>query len=157
MNTKGIRISDIKDGKCIPLLELLKDIPNANDLNLAILWFSVTPLKGEGEFTTELQKKINESKQVVFINIESLREISKKIFQEIDLLVIGSKIKETLHRYEDDQEMYENCDIVIEMIDGGYWEVFSKNIDWINQLAKKYKEVEFLASDFQKKIPKAST
>jgi hypothetical protein len=45
--------------------------------------------------------------------------------------------------------MYETCDIVIEMIDGGSWEVFSKNVTWINQLAKKFQSVEFLASDFQ--------
>lgn len=46
--------------------------------------------------------------------------------------------------------MYETCDIVIEMIDGGFWEIFSKDIAWIDRLAKKYKKIEFLTPDFQK-------
>lgn len=36
-----------------------------------------------------------------------------------------------------DQEIYESCDFVIEMIDSCYWEVFSKDVDPINRLATK--------------------
>jgi hypothetical protein len=81
---------------------------------------------------------------------EFLINFSKKIFQEIEVLIIGCKIKENLHRYKEDQEMYENCDVVIEMIDGGFWEVFSKNKNLIDQLTKRYEKVDFLTSDFQK-------
>jgi hypothetical protein len=54
-----------------------------------------------------------------------------------------------LHRYDTDQEMYETCDIVIQMIDSSYWENFSKDEDLINRFAKKFMQVEFLMSDFQ--------
>ena len=63
--------------------------------------------------------------------------------------IIACKVKEHLHRYKEDQRMYENCDIVVEMIDGGSWEIFSKNTPWIDRLAKKYNQVEFLKPDFQ--------
>ena len=38
MKTKGIRISDIKDGKCIPLGELLETIPDETQFFWAGLW-----------------------------------------------------------------------------------------------------------------------
>ena len=149
MKTKGIRISDIKDGKCIPLGELLETIPDETQFFWAWLWLDVTPLENEGHYLVELQKKINQSENGLTTTFESILEISKKIFQEIDLTIIACKTKENVHRYKEDKEMYETCDIVIEMIDGGSWEVFSKNVTWINQLAKKFQSVEFLASDFQ--------
>ena len=46
--------------------------------------------------------------------------------------------------------MYETCDFVIEMIDSGYWEVFSKDKTLIDKLAKKFKDTQFLEPDFQK-------
>ncbi len=154
MNTKGLRVSDIRDGKCIPLSEILVDIPYANQFNWALLWFDVTPIKKEGKLICELEKKVNESEEGLTCTFESLVELSKKIFQEIEVLIIGCRIKENLHRYKEDQKMYETCDTVIEMIDGGFWEVFSRDTNWIDQLAKKYKEVEFLMSDFQSRDPK---
>lgn len=53
-----------------------------------------------------------------------------------------------LLRYENDREKYESCNYVIEMIDSGCWEVFSFNFDFIDRLAKKFIDVEFLNSDF---------
>ena len=40
----------------------------------------------------------------------------------------GSDEKEDIHRYISDQEMYETCDVVIEMIDGGFWQGNCKKI-----------------------------
>jgi hypothetical protein len=152
MKTKGIRISDIKDGKCIPLSGLLENISDEMQFLWALLWLDVTSIKNDGKYFVELQKKINQSEDGLLITFESLLETSKKIFQEINLTIIACKTKENLHRYKEDREMYETCDIVIEMIDGGFWEVFSKNIQWIDQLAKKFQNIEFLTSDFQKRI-----
>ncbi len=149
MKTKGIRISDLKDGKCIPLSELLENIQDEKRFFWALLWLDVTPLKSEGKYLTELQKKANQSECGLITIFEFLLEISKKIFQEIELTIIACKTKKTIRRYKEDKEMYETCDIVIEMIDGGFWEVFSKNVKWIDQLAKKFQNVEFLTSDFQ--------
>jgi hypothetical protein len=96
-----------------------------------------------------LEKKTNQLEKALLLTFESLLEISKKVFQEINVTIIACKTKENLHHYEEDQEMYETCDIVIEMIGGGFWEIFSKNIRLIDQLAKKFQAVEFLTTDFQ--------
>lgn len=147
MKTKGIRISDIKNGKCIPLFELLEGIPCTCHLHWALLWCDVTPVQGKGKQIIELQKLINESLDGVSFTFKSLVNFSEQIFQEIEILIIGCESKNDIHRYEEDREMYENCNTVIEMIDGGFWEIFSKNINWIEELSKKYKEVEFINSD----------
>lgn len=98
-------------------------------------------------------KKNQPSKGGLTATFESISETSKKIFEEIDLTIIACKMKENIHRYKEDKEMYETCDIVIEMIDGVFWEIFLKNVAWINQLAEKFQNVEFLTSDFQNKKP----
>lgn len=152
MNIKGLRISDIKDGKCIPLSELLEDIPHTNHLHWALLWCDATPIKEKGKEIIALEKRVNESIDGLSCTFESLVGFSNKIFQEIEILIVGCRFKENVHRYKEDQEMYETCDIVIEMIDGGGWEIFSKDISWIDRLAKKYKEIQFIMPDFQKKL-----
>ncbi len=149
MNIKGLRISDIWGGKCIPLAELLTNISDLSHLNWSLLWFDVTPIENQGRFIIDLTKKVNSSEQGFPCTFESLLEYSKKIFQEIEVLIIGCESQENLHRYKDDQKMYETCSIVIEMIDGGFWEVFSKNANLIDKLSKKYKDIEFLPPDFQ--------
>jgi hypothetical protein len=58
MNIKGIRISDLKNGKCIPLFELLRDIPEPNQFNWSLLWFDVTAVDKEGEFIFEQRETI---------------------------------------------------------------------------------------------------
>src|SRR5690242_3339399 len=139
MKTTGIRISDIKGGKCIPLSELLETIPHEMQFFWGLLWLDVTPLINEGKYLIELQTKINQSDNGLIISFDSLVEISKKIFQEIEVTIVACKKKENIRRYKEDKEMYETCDIVIEMIDGGFWEIFSKSMPFmIDQLAKKF-------------------
>lgn len=151
MNTKGIRISDIKEDKCISLSELLGHLAYLEHLNWSVLWLDVTSKKGSGTFIVDLMDKANHSKNGFSCSFTDLIEISDKIFQEIEVLIIGCKNAENIHRYKQDQEMYETCDIVIEMIDGGFWEIFSKNLPLIELLSSIYKDFEFLESDFQNK------
>lgn len=147
MKNRGIRISDTKDGKCIPFLEILENIKDGNELNWAALWLDVTPQKNEGHYIIDLEKKINESENGLFFSFEDLKKLSVKFFQEIELTVIGSRLRENLHRYKEDRNMYEMCDVVIEMIDGGFWEVFSSNRNLISQLNKQFQNTEMLISD----------
>ena len=150
MKTKGIRISDIKNGKCIPLIEILGNIQNGSQIYWTILWMDVTPLQNHGKHLIELEKKINLSKNGLDISFASLISISQNFFQEIAMSIIGDKSKNNLHRYKEDKEMYETCDIVIEMIDGGFWEVFTKDPKLIGTLKEKFNETELLEINFEK-------
>lgn len=144
MKYKGVRISDIKDGKCVPFSQILENVENGKDLNWVILWMDVTPQKSEGQYIMDLQKEINSSENGLFFSFEAIKALSKKNFQEIELTVVASRSRENLHRYAEDIDMYEECDVVIEMIDGGCWEVFSLDFNLISNLNQKFNKTESL-------------
>ena len=84
------------------------------------------------------------------ISWKELYQINEQFKQVIWITIIGSRDKKDLHYYDDDVEMHETCDIVIEVIDGSYCEVFSHDHSFINRLAKYYKDVELLFPDSKK-------
>lgn len=146
MELKGIRIEDLTENGIVSvkLPDILKEIPNGNSFFWSILYLYVLgPLK-DGLSIDILEKQINGSEKGLFITWNDLNILSNKFHQIIDITIIGCKDKNLLRRYETDQEIYEMCDIVIEMIDSSYWEVFSKDIALINRLAIKFNDVKFL-------------
>ncbi len=150
MTVKGLRILD-KNGRVISveLPDILEEIPNGNLLHWSILCLEAMGHLGEGKSIVVFEKQINHSEKGLFIDWNDLNILAKKFYQVIDITLIGCEDKNLLRRYENDQEMYETCDIVIEMIDSGRWEVFSKNEQLISKLASKFKETKFLEPDFE--------
>lgn len=154
MTTKGIRISDGDNVLLVTLPDILREINNGNLLNWSILYlYGMGNLKDGGSIE-HLENNINKSKNGFFIRWNELNALANNFDQVYDIIIIASRDEELLHRYEIDQEMYETCDIVIEMIDSGYWEVFSKDEDLIKRLGRKFKDIKFLESDFQKNFYK---
>lgn len=49
-----------------------------------------------------------------------------------------------LHRYDDDKEMYESCDIVIRMVDSSYWEIYSHAKSLLEGYKKKFLKTEWI-------------
>jgi len=151
MKTQGIRILDNKNEiVSVKLLDILDVISYGELFNWAILYSYVILKPNQGITIFELEEKINNSKNGYKVSWEKLKQLAKKIHQEIDITIIGCKNKENMHRYKEDREMYETCDIVIEMIDSGYWEFFSKDKLLIDKIATKFQKVAFLTPDFQK-------
>jgi hypothetical protein len=151
METQGIRILDSKDNiVSVKLHDILEEIPYEDSLKWSILYLTITLKPNSKNNDLKLEEKINNSKNGYPISWLQLNELSKIIHQEIELIVIASKEKQNLRRYKNDQEMYETCDIVIEMFDSCFWEVFSKDKTLIDNLAKKFKETKLLESDFEK-------
>ncbi len=151
MTSSGIRISDIKDNACIPLVDLLPLI-NGSKLYWVLLWLDIMPKKEHGEYIIDLEPKVNKSPNGLSCSWDFLSELADKFYQEIDLLIIGSQSVQNLHRYKDDKEMYETCDVVIQMIDGGFWEIFSSDPNLIAKLKSRFRKTEPLDVDFQKRL-----
>lgn len=124
---------------------------NGSKLNWALLWLDVMPKREYGEYIIDLEPKINKSPNGLSCSWDFLLELAPKFYQEIDLLMIGSKSIQNLHRYKDAQEMYETCDLVVQMIDGGFWEIFSSDPQLIAKLKTQFQETEPLDVDFLKK------
>ena len=70
-----------------------------------------------------------------------------------ETIILGSKNVDLLHRYKEEKEMYKTCDIVLELIDCAFWEVYVKDIKIIEKFKGKFKEIELFDSgdDFQVK------
>ena len=147
--TKGIRILD-KQGRIVSvdMPDILMEVDNGD-----YFYWSILSIDGNGylridqEFL-DLIENIRNSPNGVVVTWEELNMFSKSFEQIIDSIIIGCKDKSLLHRYEEDQEMYETCDFVINMFDSSFWEVFSKDDQFINKLTSKFKDIELLESDF---------
>lgn len=151
MTVKGIRILDKKNRiVCVELTDILKEIPNGESFHWSILHFYATGQLEEWKSILVFTKEINESEKGLYITWNELSLLANRSLEIIDILIMGSTDENLLRRYEKDQEMYETCDIVIEMVDSGYWEVFSKDEQLITRLASKFKEIKFLEPDFEK-------
>lgn len=166
MKSKGIRIQDLTESGvvAVELPDILKEVQNGESFHWAILFLeaeadylgknlyykAVRDYLGEDGSIADFEEKIRTSEKGFIINWNDLNALATKFYQVLDIMLIGCKDENFLHRYENDQERYETCDIVIDMIDSGYWEVFSKDEKFIDRLAAKFKDVEPLTPDFKK-------
>ena len=139
----------------ITLADILQEVQKTFDgeqLHWAILSLDGMPNSGQGKFTTYFKKLIEDSGGCLSINWKDLEIISDSFFQIYETIILGSKDKSVLHNYANDEEMYEACDISIELIDCSSWEIFSRDQNLIHKLIEKYKSAKLLQSDFQNYI-----
>ena len=150
MKIKGIRILDKKNNIIsVELPEILEQINDGDSFFWSVLYLYATGDLGEKQSIPFLEQQIKKSERGLLLSWNQLNDLANKFWDLIDITIIGCKDQLMLKKYQDDQQMHEKCDIVIEMIDSGCWEIFSKDLAWIDQLGKKYKKVEFIFSDFQ--------
>ncbi|MBS0584948.1 MAG: hypothetical protein JSR76_01440 [Verrucomicrobia bacterium] len=148
MKTYGIRISDGKGEVLSPTLrDILEEINVGISFTWSILFLDGTPNPGEGTFLIDYEKKINDSKNGLVLSLEELKNLSGKFFQMFETTILGSYNSNLLHRYEEEKAMYRACDVVIELIDCAFWEVYAKDIKVIEKLQERFKETELLDLD----------
>ena len=150
MKSFGIRINDSNEGIInVKLFDILKTIPNGESYYWSILFLDAFGIIDEDKPNPGFSNQISAMENGYLISWDDLSRLAKSIEQIISILIIGCKDQKLLVRYVNDQTMYETCDFAIEMIDSAFWEVFSKNKDFILKLAAKFKETEFLETDFE--------
>lgn len=148
MKSKGIEISDsINNVISVTLPDILKEIHNGNSFHWSILDLYASGNLGEGKSIVAFSDTIYKSEKGFFINWDDLNLLSVKFWEIIDIVIIGCKDENLLRKYENDKKMYEACDIFIVFFDSCFWEVFSKDEDLIERLAKRFNEIKFLDLD----------
>jgi hypothetical protein len=151
MVAMGIRILDEIGGVIsVNLPDILQEIGHGNSFYWSILYLYSMGHLGEGQSIPVFEEKILNSEKGLLISWEDLNSLSKKFYQIFDITLIGCRDIDLIKRYQNDEEMYNACDIAIEMIDSGCWEVFSKDRHLIYKLVNKFKEIEFLEPNFEK-------
>jgi hypothetical protein len=128
----------------IRLSDILEEIPKDDSLFWSILFVEGTPNPGEGRLLVEYENRIKKSISGLAVTREELLKLSQQYFQMFEIIVLGSKDANLLHRYKDEKEMYKTCDIVIDLIDVASWEIYAKDTSIIQRLEKKFKDFEFL-------------
>lgn len=145
MRFRGIRISDGRGEVLGPTLrDILLEMEEEVSLHWCLLFIDGTPAKGQGEFLENYRPQVNASPNGIIVSWQELLTLSDKFFQMFETIILGCKKQETLHRYQDDQEMYNSCDVVIELVDCAFWEVYAKKPKIIRRLQSKFKEIELL-------------
>lgn len=144
MKTKGIRISDWRENILLPLSDILEEITSGDSFYWSILFLDGTPNPGQGHFLNQYESIINNSENGIPIKWEELTTLSGKFFQMFETIILGCRDTKLLRRYAKEKEMYITCDIVIDLIDCAFWEVYSKDQNLLTKLQKKFQEVEIL-------------
>jgi hypothetical protein len=72
------------------------------------------------------------------ISWDEVCKIDEWVFQFIDLIIIGDRNIENLKRYEDEDEIIENCQYLLELVDNTFWEISSKDLEFLNRVKKAY-------------------
>jgi hypothetical protein len=153
MKTKGIRIFEKRNKVIIVRIkDILKEIDNGKSFYWSILHFYGSGQLYNGQSIPAFENEIKKSEKGLIVPWETLVAFANSFDQVWDILIIGCRNKGFISRYDNDQSMYETCDIVIEMVDSYFWEVFSKEVNLIDKLAAKFNNVklEFLESDYEK-------
>ena len=151
MQTRGIRIHDSKDNVLsVKISDILEEIQNGIILNWCVLFLDGIPSPGKGNSVNAYKTKINTSKEGLQLKWNEICLIADDFFQIFEVVILGCKAQEFLHRYDNDPEMYKSCDIVIELIDCAFWQIFSKDQDLIDRLKRKFKESEFIRPIFDR-------
>ena len=150
MKTKGLRILDKSDHiSSVKLEDILDKVSYGEDLCWCILWFDGVGVPQEAEFINDFQNQMNELENGLLLSWEELKSLASKIDKIVDITILGAKSEQLLHFYENSQQMYECCNITIEMIDSTYWEVFSIDEPIIDALAKTFIKTMPLESNHQ--------
>lgn len=110
----------------INLGDILCFINTAKELNWKIVWIEGVSVKGFDMLAFEA-----EVKKGLKVSYDELIDLNKKIVQINDLVLVGDK-----ENIEDKKE--ENCDYIIELIDSSFWEITSKNEEFIEKLRQNF-------------------
>lgn len=149
MTTRGIRILDTEDRVVsVNLKDILDEIERGESLHWSILFFDGMGQLKDGKSINDFVEEIDSAERGFFITWNDLNALAKCMQQIRDITIIGCKDLDDIRRHDQEQEMYENRDIVIEMCDTSFWEVFSKDENLIKNLKAKFKDTEPLETDF---------
>ncbi len=75
----------------------------------------------------KFEKAINTSAHGVLYSFNDLLQLESLFYLLIGLLIVGDTDGEKLNRYDTVEALHNNCDYVIELVDGIYWAVSTEN------------------------------
>ena len=139
-----IEISDDCNGLLAVTLPMLLDEVGAEgaNLNWSLLYLSATGNLGEGKSIVDFEDNISNSPNGFCLNWPELNSLAGKFDQLFDVLIVASVDKDSIRKYTDDEDLYLNYPVVLDLFDGAYWKVYSENEALIERLANKFVDIK---------------
>ena len=117
--------------------DILNCINRPNLYHWKILWFEgVWKLN---DSIIDFENKIKKSETGIEYKFIELIELSRNLEQLLEIILIGDTNKDNLKRFTNDNDMYEKCQFVIELIDTSYWEFTSDDTITIGKVSEMMK------------------
>lgn len=139
-----IEISDSYNGLLTVTLPMLLNEIGAEGANLSwsILYLSATGDLGEDKSMVDFEDNISSSPNGVCLEWQELNDLADKFDQIFDTLIVGSVSKNSIQKYADDEDLYLNYPVVLDLFDGAYWRVYSEGESLIEKLADKFTDIK---------------
>jgi hypothetical protein len=127
----------------VTLNDLLDNItPFVKDYKWAIYELDASVKDGGFPNYLELINKIDQVETGYCISWCELKSLASKLDQVINLTLVACDTNSYFGKYENSHKWRERYSIVIEILDGEYWEVYSSNEELISCLQNKYSDIE---------------
>ncbi len=129
-----------KDARLIHLRDIIPLIKDGCQYSWAVLDFDAINYTGGAQpIANYLVTHIYQEKKID-ISWEEIKILAEGVFQFVDLVLIGSKNSKKLKPYQYDEEMFQECDIVIIMFDTSWWEIGCKDPILMSKFKEKFKD-----------------
>lgn len=133
---KGIKINgDDEDVLSVRLEDILNCFRNRrSEVFWGVLWIDVTIKSGVNCNVLEFEEGVNKSEHGKLFSLDKILNLSGKIDQATELLVIGDRNVENIKKYKSDEMMRENCEYIIELVDSSFWLVHTNDDTFIQSI-----------------------
>ena len=133
--SQGIRIRDLDGGFVnFDLAVLLKQF-DGSALHWSILELEATGDLGENKHLADVVNQVRTSKCGLQVSWKELVDLASHLHQVIWGFVIGSQDPEALERYASEAEVSKNCDIVIDVFDTTYCDVYARDQGLLDRIS----------------------
>lgn len=141
-----IEINDSKNGLLtVTLPMILEEISSSGEkLHWSIFYLYAIGDLGAGKSIMDLENEISDSDRGFFLSWNELKSLSAKFDQVFDVVIIGAKNKKDIKKYDNDEKLYLNFDVVLDLFDGAYWRVYSEDKSIIKKMANKFSDVQLI-------------
>ena len=137
-----VQIFDNNDGTVSSFLPNILSAIEGAPLSWSLLSLWATGNMGEDRTILELEDAVNNSPNGLSFTFDELKELSNRFDQVVDALIIGCSSPEGIGRYENDEEMFAVCEVVIEMNDSTNWIIHVHDWKQVEGIKAKFENTE---------------
>lgn len=145
MTAQGIMLKDKKNGFIlVHLRDILRVFDEGKDYCWGIYDFELIHCP---KFDRGFNGKLHQIENLVDgypLSWDELKFLANVMFQVVEGKFIASKNIDNIRKYESEEEIYENCELVIQMRDNQFWEIHIENEALLDKIKKRFSWYETL-------------